>query len=100
MALAAGRPVDAPAGGIAADSLAPKRVGEMMFPIAQAHVERVVLVSDEAIQAAQQSLWDIAAGRGGARRRGRLRRLAERRLPSATRRARRSPGLRGQHLSG
>jgi threonine dehydratase len=34
MALAAGRPVDAPAGGIAADSLAPKRVGEMMFPIA------------------------------------------------------------------
>jgi threonine dehydratase len=69
MALAAGRPVDAPAGGIAADSLAPKRVGEMMFPIARAHVERVVLVPDEAIQAAQQSLWQslrVAAEPGGA----------------------------------
>lgn len=33
-ALEAGRPVDAPAGGIAADSLAPKRVGELMFPLA------------------------------------------------------------------
>ncbi len=34
-ALEAGHPVDAIAGGIAADSLAPKRVGELMFPIAQ-----------------------------------------------------------------
>src|SRR5688572_31250780 len=55
LAMKAGRPVDAPAGGIAADSLAPKRVGEMMFPIAKAYVERVVLVPDEAIQSAQQS---------------------------------------------
>ena len=39
-ALAAGRPVDAPAGGIAADSLAPKRVGELMFPIARDNVGR------------------------------------------------------------
>ena len=31
-ALEAGHPVDAEAGGIAADSLAPKRVGELMFP--------------------------------------------------------------------
>src|SRR6266849_8407470 len=46
-ALKAGRPVDAPAGGIAADSLAPRRVGELMFPIARAHVDRVALVSDE-----------------------------------------------------
>ena len=58
-ALAAGRPVDAAAGGIAADSLAPKRVGELMFPIAQRYVDRVVLVSDEAIQAAQRVLWDL-----------------------------------------
>jgi threonine dehydratase len=68
-ALAAGRPVDAPAGGIAADSLAPRRVGELMFPIARAYVERVVLVSDEAIQRAQQALWDalrIVAEPGGA----------------------------------
>jgi threonine dehydratase len=68
-ALAAGRPVDAPAGGIAADSLAPKRVGELMFPIAQRHVDRVVLVSDEEIQAAQRMLWDrlrIVTEPGGA----------------------------------
>ena len=58
-ALAAGRPVDARAGGIAADSLAPRRVGELMFPIAQRHVDRVVLVSDEEIHAAQRTLWDL-----------------------------------------
>jgi threonine dehydratase len=58
-ALEAGRPVDAPAGGIAADSLAPKRVGELMFPIAQRFVDRVVLVPDEAIQAAQAALWKV-----------------------------------------
>ena len=57
-ALRAGRPVDAPAGGIAADSLAPRRVGELMFPIAQAHVARVVLVTDDAIRRAQRALWE------------------------------------------
>jgi threonine dehydratase len=56
-AFAAGAPVDAPAGGIAADSLAPKRVGELMFPIARAHVANVVLVSDDAIRQAQAALW-------------------------------------------
>ncbi len=68
-ALKAGRPVDAPAGGIAADSLAPRRVGELMFPIARAHVARVVLVSDEAIRRAQDALWSvvrIVAEPGGA----------------------------------
>ena len=58
-ALEAGRPVDAEAGGIAADSLAPKSVGELMFPIAQRWVDRVVLVTDEAIVAAQRALWNI-----------------------------------------
>jgi threonine dehydratase len=58
-AFEAGRPVDAPAGGIAADSLAPKRVGEIMFPIAQAYVKRVALVPDEAILAAQDMLWNV-----------------------------------------
>ena len=58
-ALEAGRPVDAEAGGIAADSLAPKRVGEMMFPIAQRYVSRSCLVEDEAIVAAQRALWDV-----------------------------------------
>ncbi|APO50035.1 threonine dehydratase [Bradyrhizobium diazoefficiens] len=68
-AIAAGAPVDAPAGGLAADSLAPRRVGELMFPIAQAHVERVVLVSDEAIRQAQAALWSslrLVAEPGGA----------------------------------
>jgi threonine dehydratase len=57
-AFEAGHPVDAQAEGIAADSLGPKRVGELMFPIAQAFIERSVLVSDDAIRAAQQALWD------------------------------------------
>ena len=57
-ALQAGRPVDAEAGGIAADSLAPKRVGKLMFPLAQRYVASVVLVEDDAIRAAQRALWD------------------------------------------
>ena len=68
-ALKAGRPVDAPAGGIAADSLAPRRVGELMFPIARAHVATVLLVSDTAIRRAQDALWNavrIVAEPGGA----------------------------------
>jgi threonine dehydratase len=69
MARKAGRPVDAPAAGIAADSLAPKRVGELVFPIAQALVDRVLLVEDAAIAQAQRILWDtarIVAEPGGA----------------------------------
>jgi threonine dehydratase len=68
-ALRAGRPVDAPTGGLAADSLAPRRVGALMFPIARAYVERVVLVSDDAIRRAQHALWTtlrIVAEPGGA----------------------------------
>ena len=56
-ALAAGRPVDAEAGGIAADSLAPLRVGERVFPIVQRYVDEVVLVPDHAIRLAQETLW-------------------------------------------
>jgi threonine dehydratase len=68
-ALEAGHPVDAETGGIAADSLAPLRVGEIMFPIAQQFVERVVLVTDDAIRDAQEALWStlrIVAEPGGA----------------------------------
>jgi len=68
-AFAAGKPVDAEAGGIAADSLAPRRVGELMFPIAQRYVDRVALVSDEAIQQSQAALWKtlrVATEPGGA----------------------------------
>jgi len=68
-ALKTGRPIDAPAGGIAADSLAPRQVGQLMFSIAQRFVDRAVLVSDDAIREAQRRLWDvlrIAAEPGGA----------------------------------
>ena len=68
LALAAGKPVDAPQGGIAADSLAPLQVGQLMFPIAQAHVQSV-LVSDDAIRSARALLWDrlrIVSEPGGA----------------------------------
>jgi threonine dehydratase len=68
-ALKAGRPVDAPAGGIGADSLAPRRVGELVFPVLRAFVERVVLVTDEQIRAAQNTLWNtlrVVAEPGGA----------------------------------
>jgi threonine dehydratase len=58
-ALAAGAPIDAPTGGIAADSLAPRRVGGLMFPIARRFVAATVLVSDEAIRVAQRALWDL-----------------------------------------
>ncbi len=68
-ALAAGMPVDSPAGGIAADSLAPRQVGRLMFPIAQAHVAASVLVEDTAIVEAQRTLWRtmrVALEPGGA----------------------------------
>jgi threonine dehydratase len=68
-ALEAGRPVDAEAGGLAADSLAPARIGERVFPIVQRYVERVVLVSDQQIREAQEILWRllrIVAEPGGA----------------------------------
>jgi threonine dehydratase len=68
LALQAGHPIDSPAGGIAADSLAPKRVGELMFPIARRFITSV-LVTDAAIEQAQQSLWSafrIVAEPGGA----------------------------------
>jgi threonine dehydratase len=68
-ALAAGQPVDAEAGGIAADSLAPRRVGERVLPIVQRHVSATVLVSDDAIRDAQRLLWKklrVVAEPGGA----------------------------------
>ena len=65
----AGRPVDAEAGGIAAESLAPRQVGQLMFPLAQKYVEQAVLVEDDAIREAQQALWRVlrvASEPGGA----------------------------------
>jgi threonine dehydratase len=68
-AFEAGRPVDAEAGGLAADSLAPRRVGERVFPIVRKYARQTVLVSDDAIAKAQALLWSglrIVAEPGGA----------------------------------
>src|ERR1700733_4087959 len=68
-ALEAGHPVDAEAGGVAAESLAPRRVGELVFPIIQRYVSQTVLVTDDAIRSAQRALWKmlrIVAEPGGA----------------------------------
>src|SRR3954467_3266540 len=68
-AFEAGHPVDAEAGGLAADSLAPRRVGEKVFPIVQKYAPQTVLISDEAIANAQAQLWRglrIVAEPGGA----------------------------------
>lgn len=56
----AGAPVDAPAGSIAVDALAPRRVGDLVFPITQTGVADVVLVDDDAIRGAQRALWQTA----------------------------------------
>jgi threonine dehydratase len=68
-ALGAGHPVEVSVGGYAADSLGARRAGEIAFEVVSEHVERVVLVSDYAIRAAQRRLWDtvrLFAEPGGA----------------------------------
>jgi len=68
-ALDAGRPVDVDVNGMAADSLGARQIGAHVFPIAQRHVESVVLLEDAHIRAAQEALWDklrIVAEPGGA----------------------------------
>ncbi len=68
-ALATGHPVPVSVGGLAADSLGASRVGALMFSIARAHVAASVLVTDDAIRAAQRLLWErlrLIAEPGGA----------------------------------
>jgi len=68
-ALEAGEPVDVEYGGYAADSLGTRRAGEIAFAIVSKHVERVVLVSGDAIRDAQRHLWHevrVFAEPGGA----------------------------------
>ncbi len=68
-ALRSGRPLEAPVGGLAADSLGARQVGSLMFPIARHYVAGAVLVSDEAILSAQRLIWDrlrLVAEPGGA----------------------------------
>lgn len=68
-ALAAGKVVEVETSGVAADSLGARRVGELMFPIAQKFVAQALLVADEQIIAAQKTLWQtlrLIAEPGGA----------------------------------
>jgi threonine dehydratase len=68
-AVEAGAPVDVEVGGIAADSLGARRIGNLMLPIAQQFVHGVALVSDEEIRRTQRALWDsvrVLAEPGGA----------------------------------
>jgi threonine dehydratase len=67
-AFEAGMPVDAEVGGIAADSLAPRRIGEHVFPLVSRYVKKIVLVTDDDIRAAQKVLWEalrVVAEPGG-----------------------------------
>jgi threonine dehydratase len=57
-ALKAGKPVDAPVSGVAADSLGARRIGEVPFALAQQYATDV-LVSDDDIVNAQKVLWDV-----------------------------------------
>jgi threonine dehydratase len=68
-ALEAGEPVDVAYSGYASDSLGCRRAGAIAFAVVSKFVERVVLVSDDAIRDAQRRLWDsvrVFAEPGGA----------------------------------
>ena len=68
-ALEAGGPVAVEVDSVAAASLGARNVGPLVYGVAKAGVERVVLVPDEAITAAQRTLWRdcrIATEPGGA----------------------------------
>lgn len=68
-ALKAGEPIDVEVGGVAVDSLGARRVGTVAFTLAKRYVDRVILVRDESIRAAQRTLWNdlrIVAEPGGA----------------------------------
>ena len=53
----AGAPADVAVSGIAADSLGARRIGSIAWEIAQRHVADALLLSDDAIRAAQLALW-------------------------------------------
>lgn len=68
-AMEANAPVDVEVSGIAVDSLGARRVGELMFPLAQRFLHSTVLVEDSDIAMAQALLWSslrIVAEPGGA----------------------------------
>lgn len=56
-ALAAGEPVDAAVGGLAADALGARRIGAIAWGLVQRHGVASHLVPEAAITAAQRTLW-------------------------------------------
>jgi threonine dehydratase len=68
-ALLAGAPVDVQVGGVAADSLGAGRIGAVPWEVVRRYVDEAVVVDDDAIRAAQRSIWDdlrLVAEPGGA----------------------------------
>ena len=53
----AGQAVDVTVGGVAADSLGAKRIGQLAWEQAQAHVRDALLLTDDSIRSAQLWLW-------------------------------------------
>jgi threonine dehydratase len=58
VALEAGHPVDVSVSGVAADSLGARRIGTTAFEVATRHRPVSVLVDEDAIVAARDTLWD------------------------------------------
>ncbi|HEY6568170.1 MAG TPA: threonine/serine dehydratase, partial [Actinomycetota bacterium] len=68
-ALEAGEPIEVPVSGIAVDSLGARRVGDIAFQVASAHVDRCLTVSEDDIRQAQRAIWGelrLLAEPGGA----------------------------------
>ncbi|MFD7155176.1 threonine/serine dehydratase [Kribbella sp. NPDC059898] len=68
-ALHAQHPTDGPVGGVAADSLGARRLGDLAFQAVQGHHVQSVLVDDDSIVAARKQLWTayhLATEHGGA----------------------------------
>jgi len=61
-ALRAGRPVEVKISGIAADALGASRIGVPNFEVAKKLVRESVLVTDDAVRAAQRALWEELRG--------------------------------------
>ena len=57
-ALQAGHPVDVEVGGLAADALGARRIGDIAWAVAQHHVAGAHLIADAAIARAQRTLWE------------------------------------------
>jgi len=68
-AMAAGKPTSVSVAGLASDSLGCRQIGDIAWSVVRHYVDDAVLVTDDDIRAAQQSLWQqfrLVAEPGGA----------------------------------